>query len=237
MSKKRGKRANRTTEEFAEELQRPRKPIVAVHLEPQTPGQERYIEEIATHDITFCLGPAGCGKTVIAVGLALQKILSPKPQYEKLIIMRPAKEACGESIGFLPGDMAEKMQPWAAPLVDNMKVFVDDKVIKDMFFEGKIEVVPLAFARGRSFNGSFIILDEAQNCTPQQILMVLTRIGAGSKMVINGDPLQSDIPGPSGLEDAVRRLEGMAGAGVARMGEEDIRRHPLIGEILRRYAQ
>lgn len=204
-------------------------------VNPMTPGQKKYIVEISNNTITFCVGPAGTGKTAIAVGLALQHIMAHVPTYEKLVIMRPAKEACEERIGYLPGDLAEKMGPWAAPIVDNMAVFIDQNAIKNLFYQRKVEIVPLAFARGRSLNDSFIILDEAQNCSPQQMLMALTRIGQNSKMVINGDTAQSDHRGLSGLADAINRLGSMAGISVVRMEQGDIVRHPLIGEILKRY--
>lgn len=200
-----------------------------------TQGQKKYIIEINNHSIIFCLGPAGTGKTAIAVGMALQHIMAPKPTYDKLVIMRPAKEACEEKMGFLPGDLGEKMGPWAAPIIDNMGVFIDHNAIKNLFFHRRIDIVPLAYARGRSLNNAFIILDEAQNCSPQQMLMALTRIGRDSKMIINGDIAQSDHRGKSGLMDAIERLEGMGGVSVVRLGESDIVRNPLIGEILKRY--
>jgi phosphate starvation-inducible PhoH-like protein len=208
----------------------------AVVVKAMTPGQREYIIAIKNSQITICTGPAGSGKTAIAVGLALQHVLAPSPTYEKLVIMRPAKEACGESIGYLPGELREKMSPWAAPVVDNMRVFVDNAQIKNLFWSGLADVVPLAFARGRSLNKSFIILDEAQSCTKEQVLMALTRIGAGSKMVVNGDLLQSDLAGRNGLSDAVDRLRGLESVSIVRMGDQDIVRNPIISLILQRYA-
>lgn len=202
----------------------------------RTAGQKRYIIEVQNNDITICTGPAGTGKTVIAVGIGLQHIMAASSDYEKLVIMRPVKEACDEHIGYLPGDLDEKMIPWAAPVVDNMACFMDRARIKQMFYEKKIEVLPLAYARGRSLNKSFIIVDEAQNCSDKQMLMVLTRIGEGSKMVINGDLDQSDaIHLVNGLEDAMTRLDGIQGLGIVNLDGGDIVRHPMIREIIRRY--
>jgi phosphate starvation-inducible PhoH-like protein len=151
--------------------------------------------------------------------------------------MRPAKEACGERIGFLPGDLSEKMAPWAAPIFDNMEVFIDKTQIRNLLWEDRIEVIPLAFARGRSLNNAFIIVDEAQNVSPEQMLMVLTRLGKNSKMAINGDLAQTDVRGASGLYDAMMRLQGVDGIGFHKMVASDIVRHPLIAKILERYIE
>lgn len=207
-----------------------------VIVSAQTAGQKKYIIEIKNNDITFCYGPAGSGKTAVAVGIALQHICVAEPAYEKLVIMRPAKEACDEKIGFLPGDLDDKMSPWAAPVMDNMLVFIDQKQIKNLMWERRIEIIPTAYARGRSLNNSFIIVDEAQNLSPKQMLMILTRLGKKSKLVINGDLAQSDIRGDSGLFDAVERLQGIKGISFVEMHNDDIVRHPLIAKILNRYS-
>lgn len=208
-----------------------------VIVSAQTDGQRQYMNEIKNNDIVFCYGPAGTGKTAVAVGVALQYICAPEPTYNKLIVMRPAKEACDERIGFLPGDMDDKMAPWAAPIVDNMQVFIEPTQIKNLMWEKKIEVIPLAFARGRSLNNAFIIVDEAQNVSPKQMLMVLTRLGKNSKMVLNGDLAQSDVRGASGLFDAIERLQDIPNISFCQMNDKDIVRHPLIAKILERYVE
>ena len=208
-----------------------------VLVQPKTTGQKKYIIEIMNHVITFCIGPAGSGKTAIPVGVALQSILGKNPIYEKLVVMRPVKEACGEKIGYLPGNVDEKMHPWAEPIVDNMQIWIDSPIIKKLFYDKKIEIIPLAFARGRSLNKSFIILDESQNCSPDQMLMALTRIGNDSKMVINGDLSQTDVSDRvNGLEDAIERMKDMKNVSIVTLDETDIVRNPIIGEIIRRYA-
>jgi phosphate starvation-inducible PhoH-like protein len=208
-----------------------------VIVQAKTSGQKKYIIEILNHVITFCIGPAGSGKTAIAVGVALQSILSKNSIFDKLVVMRPAKEACGEKIGFLPGDLEEKMGPWASPIVDNMQIWLEVPIIKKLFYDKKVEVIPLAYARGRSLNKSFIIVDEAQNCSPEQMLMALTRIGNDSKMVINGDLTQTDVTNMvNGLEDAIERMNDMDNVSIVTLDETDIVRNPIIGEIIKRYA-
>lgn len=206
-----------------------------VIVNAMTEGQKDYIIEIKNNDITFCFGPAGSGKTAVAVGLALQYLCAPTPAYEKFVILRPAKEACDEKIGYLPGDVGAKLEGYVAPVMDNMEVFIDRSQIKNLFYQNKIEVVPLAFIRGRSFNKSIILVDEAQNCSPQQMLAILTRLGKASKMIIAGDPLQSDVRN-SGLQDAVEKLQDIPGIGLCELDATDIVRHPLIGKILERYS-
>jgi len=207
-----------------------------VRVQALTEGQRRYICTIKDSIITFCTGPAGCGKTMIPVGLGLQALIATNSTTQRIVIMRPVKEACDEKLGYLPGGLGEKMEPWAAPLVDNMKEFLNDAQIKLLFHEERIVIVPLALARGRSLNDSFIILDEAQNCSKKQMLMAVTRIGRNSKMVINGDISQSDDHSMvNGLSDAMSRLRGIDGIGFSELGHEDIVRNPLISAIIERY--
>ena len=208
-----------------------------VIVSAQTEGQKEYIIAIKNNSITFCCGPAGCGKTAVSVGIALQYMMAPQPSFEKLIVMRPAKEACDEKIGFLPGDMGDKMSVWISPVVDNMEVFIDKSQIKNLFYQEKVEVIPTAFARGRSLNNAFIIVDEAQNLSQQQMIMILTRLGKNSKMVLNGDLAQSDLKVESGLYDAMQRLQDIEGIGFCEMQNSDIVRNPLIGSILDRYME
>lgn len=203
----------------------------------QTPGQREYIKAINANDVVFCIGPAGSGKTAVAVGIALQNMLCDNPAYDRLIVVRSVKEACDEKLGFLPGSMDDKMAPWAAPVLDNMKVFIEPSQIKNLFFEHRVEIIPLGYLRGRSLNNSFIIVDEAQNCTPKQMLMILTRLGRGSKMLINGDVAQSDIRVESGLAEAYRLYDGVEGIGFVEMGLGDVVRHPLVAQILRKHAE
>lgn len=200
-----------------------------------TAGQKEYIKSIIANRIIFCAGPAGTGKTAVAVGMALQSILSPGSQYKRIIVMRPVMEACGEHIGFIPGDLDMKMQPWIKPVMDNMMPFLPPSEVQVLFRAGMVEVIPLAFARGRSLNDAFIVLDEAQNCSEKQMKMALTRMGSHSKMVVEGDTSQRDSDGICGLEDAMTRLEGVNGVAMVRLDKRDIVRDPMIGEILDRY--
>ena len=207
-----------------------------VIVSAQTEGQKRYIIEIKNNSIIFCIGPAGTGKTCVATGMALQALTAPVPAYEKMVIVRPIREACGEKIGWVPGDLATKMSDWIAPVMDNMEVYIDKKQIKNLFWEERIEALPLGLGRGRSFNNAFVIADEAQNYTPEQMLLLLTRIGKNSKLCINGDLDQSDISGNCGLLDAIERLQGIDGISTVEMDATDIVRHPLIAKILERYS-
>lgn len=207
-----------------------------VSVTAKTTNQKKLIIEINNNDIVICTGPAGSGKTYISTGLALQYLLSKNSGIEKIVFMRPAKEACEEKLGSLPGELSDKMLPWMAPIIDNMQEFVSPSTIKTLFWEKKIEIVPLAYARGRSLNKSFIICDESQNCSKNQFLMILTRIGQGSKMVLNGDLDQSDSHyDKNGLQDAIERLDGMNKCSIVNLQSEDIVRNSLITEILARY--
>jgi len=205
-------------------------------VKAKTPGQKKYIETVLNHDLTFCVGPAGTGKTYLAVALAASML--KKGQCKRLILARPAVEA-GERLGFLPGDLQAKVNPYLRPLFDALHDMMDFEQVKRFMVSDVIEVVPLAFMRGRTLNDSCIILDEAQNTTVSQMLMFLTRLGHDSKMIVTGDASQTDLPDgtPSGLIDALRKLKNIKGIGVSELGKEDIVRHRLVNSIVHAYEQ
>ena len=203
---------------------------------PRSPGQTTYIETLAKHEMVFALGPAGTGKTYLAVAQAVAMLLAGR--VERIVLCRPAVEA-GERLGFLPGDLKEKIDPYLRPLYDALHdMMPGDQVIRRMG-TGEIEVAPLAFMRGRTLAHAFVILDEAQNTTEAQMKMFLTRMGEGTRMVVTGDLTQIDLPPGtrSGLRDAVETLEGVQGIGFARFGVRDVVRHPLVGRIVDAYDQ
>ncbi len=204
-------------------------------IRPKTPGQEEYIRAIAENDLCFCLGPAGTGKTYLAVAMALS--LLKVGRLKRIVLARPAVEA-GEKLGFLPGDMQAKINPYLRPLFDAMHDMMEFEQIKRFMMNDAIEVIPLAFMRGRTLNNAAVILDEAQNATTPQMLMFLTRLGEHSKMIITGDDSQSDLGhwSRSGLADAVNRLQGLHGIGVVRLTQADIVRHKLVTQIVQAYA-
>lgn len=198
--------------------------------------QRQYIKAIQTHDITFCVGPAGTGKTFLAAVLAVQSLLDG--QYERLILTRPAVEA-GEKLGFLPGDLQQKVNPFLRPLYDALYEFIDPAKIPDLMDRGVIEVAPLAYMRGRTLNNAFVIVDEAQNTTPAQIKMVLTRLGFNSRMVVTGDITQTDLPvaQESGLVVALRILKSVEGIAICHLSQSDVVRHPLVQKVVAAYEQ
>jgi len=201
---------------------------------PRTATQIRYMEALARDDIIFALGPAGTGKTYVAVAQAVQQLITGS--VDRIILSRPAVEA-GERLGFLPGDMREKVDPYLRPLYDALYDMLPTEQVERRIASGEIEVAPIAFMRGRTLADAFVILDEAQNTTPQQMKMFLTRFGMRSRMVVCGDPNQVDLPdaGKSGLADAVWRLEGVDGIGTIRFSAADVVRHPLVGRIVEAY--
>ncbi|HUP77324.1 MAG TPA: PhoH family protein [Pirellula sp.] len=203
-------------------------------IKPRTDGQAAYVEAIRSHDMTFCIGPAGCGKTYLAVATAVEALKAR--QIRKIVLVRPAVEA-GESLGYLPGDLHEKLNPYLRPLMDAINEMVDLDQVKFLMEQDLIEVIPLAYMRGRTLNQAFVILDEAQNATVAQMKMFLTRMGEGSKIVVSGDITQVDLPSgvSSGLRDAVQRLQGIDGIGFIRLNESDIVRHPLVRRIVAAY--
>ena len=203
-------------------------------LHGRTPHQVEYLNNIQTHDITFSIGPAGTGKTYLAVACAVDAL--ERDSVKRIVLVRPAVEA-GERLGFLPGDMAQKVDPYLRPLYDALYDLMGyDKVAK-MFERGAIEIAPLAFMRGRTLNHSFVILDEAQNTTPEQMKMFLTRIGFGSKAVVDGDITQVDLARgqKSGLVDAREVLKKVRGIAFTYFGAEDVVRHPLVQRIVNAY--
>jgi len=201
---------------------------------PRSAMQIRYMEALARYDVIFALGPAGTGKTYLAVAQAVQQLIAGS--VDRLILSRPAVEA-GERLGFLPGDMKEKVDPYLRPLYDALYDMLPAEQVERRIASGEIEIAPLAFMRGRTLSSAFIILDEAQNTTPAQMKMFLTRFGMDSRMVVCGDPKQVDLPEPgkSGLADAVGRLEGVEGIATIRFGAADVVRHPIVGRIVEAY--
>ncbi|MCZ8325936.1 MAG: PhoH family protein [Sphingomonadaceae bacterium] len=202
---------------------------------PRSATQIEYMRALASRDVIFALGPAGTGKTYVAVAQAVSQLITGSVQ--RLILSRPAVEA-GERLGFLPGDMKDKVDPYLRPLYDALYDCMPPEQVERRLASGEIEIAPIAFMRGRTLAESFIILDEAQNTTPAQMKMFLTRFGQNSRMVICGDPNQVDIPGGpqmSGLNDAVGRLEGIEGIAVTRFTSADVVRHPIVGRIVEAY--
>jgi phosphate starvation-inducible protein PhoH and related proteins len=201
---------------------------------PRSATQTRYMEALLRNDIIFALGPAGTGKTYIAVAQAVSQLITGS--VDRLILSRPAVEA-GEKLGFLPGDMKEKVDPYLRPLYDALNDCLPAEQVERRIASGEIEIAPIAFMRGRTLANAFIILDEAQNTTPAQMKMFLTRFGEGSRMVVCGDPNQTDLPSgqTSGLNDAVGKLEGIEGMAMVRFGIGDVVRHPIVGRIVEAY--
>ncbi len=201
---------------------------------PRTAGQATYFKLLRDHEVVFGLGPAGTGKTYMAVAWAVAFL--KRRQVERIILSRPAVEA-GERLGFLPGDMKEKVDPYLRPLYDALYDMMPSDKVDRMIANGEIEIAPLAFMRGRTLSNAFVIIDEAQNTTPVQMKMVLTRLGEDSRMAITGDLSQIDLPSGqlSGLSDAVNRLDGVKGIGITRLSGEDVVRHPVVARILKAY--
>ena len=203
---------------------------------PRSQGQAAYMDLLARHEMVFALGPAGTGKTYLAVAQAVAMLTSGR--VERIILSRPAVEA-GERLGFLPGDMKEKVDPYLRPLYDALNDMLPGDQLTRRMATGEIEIAPLAFMRGRTLSHAFVILDEAQNTTAVQMKMFLTRMGEGTRMVVTGDLSQIDLPPNtrSGLADALETLEGIQGIGVTRFSNSDVVRHPLVGRIVDAYDQ
>ena len=203
-------------------------------IRAKTAGQRAFVESIERNTLTFGIGPAGTGKTFLAVVMAVRALKNR--EVSRVILSRPAVEA-GEKLGFLPGDLREKVDPYLRPLYDALEDMLDGAVVARYLERGTIEVAPLAYMRGRTLSDAFVILDEAQNATSDQLKMFLTRLGAGSKMVVNGDVTQIDLPSGSrsGLRDAARRLGAVDDIGAVELTDTDVVRHPLVAQIIRAY--
>ena len=222
----------RPTEVLGTEVLRGRKPV-----RPKTSGQKRYVDAVNQHTVTFAIGPAGTGKSYLAVALAVQALQAKT--INRIILTRPAVEA-GERLGFLPGDVLAKVDPYLRPLYDALYDMLDAEVVSRLMDRGTIEVAPLAFMRGRTLNDSFIILDEAQNTTPEQMKMFLTRLGFGSKIVVTGDVTQIDLPegrGRSGLQVVRAILDGIDGVAFVELGSRDVVRHRIVQDIVDAYER
>jgi phosphate starvation-inducible PhoH-like protein len=199
-------------------------------VRPQGENQRALLAAIQKHHLTLALGPAGTGKTYLAVTAAVEALEAGR--VGRIVLTRPAVEA-GENLGFLPGDLIDKLAPYLRPLYDALNERLGGKRVRQLMTEGAIEIAPVAYMRGRTLNNAFVVVDEAQNCTYAQIKMVLTRLGWHSTMVVTGDPDQTDLlEGLSGLSDIAERLEAIAGVAVIRLNERDIVRHPLVGDML-----
>jgi phosphate starvation-inducible protein PhoH and related proteins len=205
-------------------------------LRARTDGQGRYVQALRSHDVVICVGPAGSGKTYLAVGWAVGLLRSG--QVKKIVLVRPAVEA-GERLGFLPGDLVAKISPYLRPLFDALAEIMDAETVKKYMENDIIEILPLAYMRGRTLNSSVIILDEGQNATAAQMKMFLTRMGLNSKIVVTGDPTQTDLPKTvrSGLADAVHRLRDIEGLAIVHLDQGDIVRNPLVTRIVKAYEE
>jgi phosphate starvation-inducible protein PhoH and related proteins len=215
------------------------KPRHNFDVKAKTPGQQKYIDSVANNTVTLCSGPAGSGKTLIATGMAMKFFLENEG-INRVLIVRPAIEACGESLGYLPGDLDDKMRPFAEPIFDNLRFFIKDEgYITTLLAEKRIQISPMSHMRGRTFNNCVVIFDEAQNATKEQMKLFLTRLGYNCRAIVEGDITQSDIPGMrnenNGLADAMKRLTRCPGVGVVKLAPKDIFRSQIVADILKRY--
>jgi phosphate starvation-inducible PhoH-like protein len=202
-------------------------------LDFRTKNQKSFYQTIGRNDVSFCVGPAGCGKTYLATYYALKNLAEGK--YENMIITKPLVEVDGEKLGFLPGDIDEKTAPYMMSLYYNMEQIIGKERLEVLKETGVVKVIPLAYMRGLTITDSVVVLDEAQNATTSQIKTFLTRIGQGSKFIINGDLMQSDIRTSNGLDDSVKRFTGLKRVGFSQFDLEDVVRHPIVSELLARY--
>jgi phosphate starvation-inducible PhoH-like protein len=210
----------------------PRRPPII----PKTAGQSSYLKQIAASDMVFGVGPAGTGKTYLAMAMAIAAL--KRDEVTRIVLTRPAVEA-GEALGFLPGDLKEKILPYLRPLYDALQDMLEGEEVQRLMERGVIEIAPLAYMRGRTLNHAFVILDEAQNTTTEQMFMFLTRLGADSKCVVTGDPTQIDLPAKkrSGLVEALQVLQGVEGIAFCQFSDRDVVRHPLVQSIVRAYRR
>jgi phosphate starvation-inducible PhoH-like protein len=226
----RGGQRNAKWHPLGEEIDRSRDKKYVKNVQPRSEGQKALMDAISTHNLTLAIGPAGTGKTYLAISAAVDAL--EKGSIEKIILSRPAMEA-GESLGYLPGDMHEKMAPYLRPLYDALGDRMGGRRVKQHIDEGTIEIAPVGFMRGRTLNNAYVVIDEAQNCTYVQLKMLLSRLGWHSTMIVTGDPDQSDLlPGISGLGMIADKLEKLPNIAVMRLQKEDIVRHPLVAEML-----
>lgn len=237
-AKKKAKKAKKKTKKKVAEKKR-NKPRHNFNVKAKTLGQQKYIDSIENNTVTLCSGPAGSGKTLIATGMAM-KYLQNGQNINRILIVRPAIEACGESLGYLPGDLDDKMRPFAEPIFDNLRFFIKDEgYISGLLAEKRIQISPMSHMRGRTFNNCVVIFDEAQNATCEQMKLFLTRLGYNCKAIVEGDVTQSDIPGMrdtnNGLADAMKRLARCPSVGVIKLAVKDICRSKIVGDILKRY--
>ena len=202
-------------------------------LDFRTKNQKSFYRTIGRNDVTFCVGPAGCGKTYLATHYALKNIAQSK--YDNMVITKPLVEVDGEKMGYLPGDIDEKTLPYMMSLYYNMEQIIGKQRLEVLKKAGVIQVIPLAYMRGVTLTDSIVVLDEAQNATPSQIKTFLTRIGNGSKFIVNGDLMQSDIKISNGLEDSIKRFTGLRRVGFSQFDLDDVVRHPIVAELLERY--
>ena len=210
-----------------------------VKIEPRTDGQLSYVTLIEDNDITICNGKAGTGKTLLAVGMAIHLLKERPDKYTRIIMVRPAVTVKGEDLGFLPGDIEDKMKPFMMPMIDSLKFFMLNSDLMTLMDSGVIEISPISHMRGRTFNNCIIIFDEAQNSTFSQMKMVVTRMGFNTKLIIEGDITQSDLDSGdvqnNGLRDAMTRFKGVEGVGICSLGSEDIVRSPILHRIIATY--
>lgn len=225
--------------ESREERSKKRVPRTQVDVLAKTEGQQYYIKSIEDNDVVICDGKAGTGKTLIAVGMAIKLLRDYPETYNRIIMVRPAVTVQGEDLGYLPGGIDEKMHPFIMPMLDSMRYFLDEGALSTMIGNGSLEIIPVAYMRGRTLNNTIVIFDEAQNSTASQMKMFLTRLGFNSKAIIEGDVTQSDLTGDdkinNGLADIMKRLNGVEGVSVVQLTADDIVRSPIVTRILRHY--